>query len=357
MYFGPMLVPLSLAGLLCKGSSVAAVHHTMVSVVVPVFNGERTIEPCIRRILSQSLRPLEVIVVDDCSTDETPVILGRLSQKYSNIVVLRNKENLGKAASLTSALSHVHSPFTAIVDSDTYLERDYLKKTLGAFLREDIAGVSGMVLPSDLDTKVSRSRLIEYLHGQSTYRKLHTHMGVSFVSPGCCSIWRTSWIKSNGVPAETVVEDMDLTWETQADGNTIAYVPDAIAYTEEPKNFKNYLKQISRWFSWRPVLEKHAKDMTNWLKLIVSLIFVESIGYLFWLGLMLYFLFSRKYLLAITLFSIDLVIILAVSLYQGFKIRLPLGKVLLCIPYYYLLRIPTVLTFWKSLISPKRAGW
>lgn len=357
MYFGPTLVPLSLVGLLCKGSSVAAVPHTMVSVVVPVFNGEKTIEPCIRNILSQSLRPFEMIVVDDCSTDETPVILGRLSHKYSKIVVLRNKENLGKAASLASALGLVRSPFTAIVDSDTYLERDYLKKTLGAFLREDIAGVSGMVLPSDADKKVSRSRLIEYLHGQSTYKKLHNRIGVSFVSPGCCTIWRTDWIKNNGVPAETVVEDMDLTWEAQADGKTIAYVPDAIAYTEEPENFKKYLNQIGRWFSWRPVLEKHAKDMTNWLKLVVSLIFVESIGYLFWLGLMLYFLLSRKYLLAITLFSIELVIILAVSLYQGFKIRLPLRKVLLSIPYYYLLRIPTVLMFWKSLTSPQRTGW
>ena len=357
MYFGPALAPLSLVGLLCKGSSVAAVPNTMVTVVVPVFNGERTIEPCIRRILSQSIRPFEVVVVDDCSTDETPVILGRLSHKYSKLVVLRNKENLGKAASVTSALSQVRSPFTAIVDSDTYLERDYLKKTLGAFLREEIAGVSGMVLPSETDTAVSRSRLIEYLHGQSTYKKLRTRMGVSFVSPGCCSIWRTDWIKRNGVPAETVVEDMDLTWEAQADGNTIAYVPDAIAYTEEPETFKRYLKQIGRWFSWRPVLEKHAKDMTNWLKLVVSLIFVESIGYLFWLGLMLSFLLTGKYLLAIILFSMDLVVVLAVSLFQGFKIRLPLREVLLAVPYYYLLRIPTVLMFWKSLISPKRAGW
>ena len=87
------------------------------------------------------------------------------------------------------------------------------------------------------------------------------------------------------------------------------------------------------------------------------MIFVESIGYLFWLGLMLSFLLTGKYLVAIILFSIDLVIVLAISLFQGFKIRLPLREVLLAVPYYYLLRIPTVLMFWKSLISPKRAGW
>lgn len=358
MYLGPTLLPISLAGLLCKGSSTAlAVPHTMVSVVVPVFNGEKTIESCIQHIEDQSLRPFEIIVVDDCSTDATPVILGRLQEQYSNVTVIRNGENRGKAASVSSVLKLVCSPFTAIIDSDTYLDRDYLRNTLGALHSDETVAASGNVLPSEADSGISRSRLIEYLHSQSTYKKLQSSMGVSFVSPGCCSVWRTSWINENGIPAETVVEDMDITWEAQIDGKKLAYVPEAFAFTEEPKTFNNYVKQLSRWFSWRPVLEKHGNKLPAGLKLLVSWMLAESVGYLLWIGLIFYFLVSRNFFQALFILTGDILIITLVSLHQGMKIGLPWRRILTSIPYYYTLRIPTAIMFWKSFINPKRTGW
>lgn len=358
MYLGSTFAPLSLAGLLFKDSAVArSVPHSMVSAIVPVNDGEGTIRSCLKYIQEQSLRPFEVIVVDDCSNDMTPVILGKLSEKYSNLFILRNPENLGKAASVEKALSHVRAPYIVIVDSDTYLDRDYLKKTLGAFHNEEVVGASGMVLPSDIDTGVSKSRLIEYLHGQSTYKKLQNRAGVSFVCPGCCTVWRTAWIKENGIPTETVVEDMDLTWEAQVDGKRLAYVQEAIAYTEEPDTFKKYMKQINRWFSWRPVLEKHANRLSNGLKLLVLWMVAETIGLAIWMGLMLFSLISGKFFTAILLFSVDLIIVTTVSTYHGNKIKLPFSRILSSIPYYYLLRFPTLFIFWKSFIAPKRTGW
>lgn len=193
MYLGPSLPPLSLAGLLLKGSAIAtSLPHTQVSVVIPVYNGEETIESCIKRVRQQSLRPFEVIVVDDCSTDMTLVKLGKLAKTFTNMVVLRNSSNRGKAASVTAALDLVGSPFTAIIDSDTYLERDYLRNALSALNDDKVVAASGMVLPSEVDNGISKSRLIEYLHGQSTYKNFQNRLGVSFVSSGCCSIWKTA---------------------------------------------------------------------------------------------------------------------------------------------------------------------
>lgn len=358
MYVGPTFAPLSLLGLAFKGSSVATlVPNTTVSAVVPVHNGERSIESCIKHLEDQSLMPFEVIVVDDCSKDRTPIILGALSKKYNNLIVLRNDENLGKSASITTALDSVRSHYTAIIDSDTYLDRDYFKNLLGVFHRDEVVAASGMVLPSESDSSISKSRLIEYLHGQSTHKKVQIEMGVSFVSPGCCSIWRTEWLKKNGIPTDTVVEDMDLTWEAQVDDKKLAYVPDAVAYTEEPDSFTRYLKQINRWFSWRPVLEKHSKEMTNGLKFLVSWMLAESIGYIIWIGFMLLFLLSGRFLPALILFSLDFMIITLISMYQGSKSHLSLRKIITAIPYYYMLRIPTAVVFWKSFIVPKRTGW
>lgn len=285
MYLGPAFPPISLLGLLSKGGAVVtAVPHSQVSVVIPVYNGEETIESCVRHVQGQSLRPFEVIVVDDCSTDMTSVKLGELARRHPNMAVLRNSENLGKAASVNAVLGQVGSPLTAIVDSDTYLDGDYLKNTLSVLNDDGTVGASGMVLPSDVYGGVSRSRLIEYLHGQSTYKGVQSWLGATFVSPGCCSVWRTEWIKRNGVPEETVVEDMDLTWEAQIDGGRIAFSPEALAFTEEPGSLGAYVGQLWLWFSWRPVFEKHRGELSNGLRVLVSWMLAESVGYLLLVG-------------------------------------------------------------------------
>ncbi|MGQ9679145.1 MAG: glycosyltransferase [Candidatus Bathyarchaeia archaeon] len=358
LYLGVFFPPLSLFGLFVRGSTIASASpKTMVSVIVPVYNGEKTIADCIRHLELQSLRPTEIIVVDDGSRDKTPIMLEELSRIYSNITVVKNPRNMGKCASINSVLDQVRFPYVAVVDSDTNLGVDYLRNVLGAFQREDVVGVSGMVLPIGSETAISKARLIEYLHGQSTYKNFQNRVGTIFVAPGCCTVWRSSWIKKRGIPTETIVEDMDLTWESQIDGGKIFYVQDAVAYTAEPDSFRKYVHQIDRWFSWRPVVEKHARNLTNGLKFLVTWIFLESIGYAFWLGLTLHFLITGNYFSIFILLSVDLFLVSLISFYQGRKIRLPLRSVLSSIPFYYLLKLPTILIFWKSLISPKKVGW
>ncbi|MBA7663590.1 hypothetical protein ES703_71635 [subsurface metagenome] len=356
-YIGSTLTPLSLAGLFLGGKAVAqAVTPSVVSALVPVFNGEQTLDACIRALQAQTTKPAEVIVIDDGSTDKTPEILKRLSEEFSNIRTIRNTENLGKASSVNAALREVSSPYTAIVDSDTYLEGEYLEKTLRA-LDEKVVGASGKILPAKIEGVASRARLIEYLHSQSTYRMVQDRMGVAFVSPGCSSVWRTDWIARNGIPAETVVEDMDLTWEAQMAGMRVSYVPDAIAYTEEPETLGHYFKQIRRWFSWRPVLEKHSGGMPMRLKLLTSWMLVESVVYLAMLGMLFFNLFTGNFSTAFVLLAAELGIITAVSVSQGHKIGIGLWDILTSIPSYFLLRIPTTLMFWKSFIFPMRTGW
>lgn len=357
MYLGPVFAPLSLVGLLLRGSTVTAtIPGTTISVIIPVHNGERTIEACIKSVKNQSLRPFEIIVVDDYSTDKTSFILGRLFERTPNLKVIRNERNLGKAASVERGLEHVHSPYVAIVDSDTYLDRDYFKYILGCFIK-GVVGASGTVLPAEGRGGIPKSRLVEYLHGQSTYKKIQINMGAVLVCPGCCSVWRTEWIKKNGIPKETLVEDMDLTWEAQIEGGKIAYVPEALAYTEEPETFRRYIRQISRWFSWRPVLEKHSKRMTNGLRILISWMLAESVGYVLWMGLLLYFLISGMVIQSLILLLIDVLIVSLVSIYQGLKIKYPIRKIVSALPYYYIFRIPTAIIFWKSFFSPKRNGW
>ncbi len=90
------------------------------SVVIPVFNEEPTVETLIRRVLAVDL-PKEVIVVDDASTDQTPAILKQLSEDpgmAGTVVFLRHSRNRGKGAAIRTALERVQGNVVIIQDAD-----------------------------------------------------------------------------------------------------------------------------------------------------------------------------------------------------------------------------------------------
>jgi cellulose synthase/poly-beta-1,6-N-acetylglucosamine synthase-like glycosyltransferase len=345
-------------GLLFRGSPVAStIPQLAITVIVPVRNGEKTIERCIKSIEEQRHPIFRLIVIDDASIDMTPILLGKLLAKYRNIKVLRNPARLGKAASINKALEEVQTPLTAIVDADTTLHKDYLFEVSKTFYKDNVVGACGIVLPYKTESTIEKSRLVEYLHGQSTYKPLQEKLGTSFVLAGCCSVWKTEWLKENKIPTETVVEDMDLTWEAQIKGKKVAFAPNGIAYTDEPETLNNYSKQIERWFSWRPVLEKHSKNLTLGLKTLIMWMLAESVGYLVWLGLTVYFILTGQILPTIMLLLFDISVITLVSLKEGRRLKMSLKRILFSIPRYYILRLPTSILFWKSFIKPKRIGW
>lgn len=99
----------------------------MISIVLPVWNGEKFLGQALESVRCQTDRSLEVIVVDDCSSDKTPVILHEFSKKWSRIKVLRNKKRLGVGASLNRAIRNSLGNYIARADADDIMDKDRLK--------------------------------------------------------------------------------------------------------------------------------------------------------------------------------------------------------------------------------------
>lgn len=90
----------------------------IVSVIVPAYNASKTIDRCLESLIHQTINDIEIIVINDCSTDDT---LERL-RKYDNIVVINNEVNLGPAASRNKALDIAQGKYIGFVDSDDYVD-------------------------------------------------------------------------------------------------------------------------------------------------------------------------------------------------------------------------------------------
>lgn len=99
-----------------------------ISVIIPIYNTAQYIVRCIESIEKQDLADIEIICIDDCSTDNTLEILNRISEKYSNIVVLRNKINMGLSFTRNIGIKNAKGKYVFFVDSDDWIEENCLKE-------------------------------------------------------------------------------------------------------------------------------------------------------------------------------------------------------------------------------------
>ena len=93
-----------------------------VSVIVPVYNTEKYLEKCLNSLVNQTLEDLEILIVNDGSTDNSEIIINKFKQDYPNKIVYLKKENGGLSDARNFAIPYVNSEYVGFVDSDDYVE-------------------------------------------------------------------------------------------------------------------------------------------------------------------------------------------------------------------------------------------
>ena len=107
------------------------IKKPLVSFIISVYNGDKFIERCIRSILRQSYKNLEIIIVDDGSNDKTKLILNKLSKENkNNIKIITNKKNIGLTKSLNIAANNADGEWLARLDSDDLSKKDRIKSQI-----------------------------------------------------------------------------------------------------------------------------------------------------------------------------------------------------------------------------------
>ena len=100
-------------------------NNPLISIIVPCYNVERYVEQCIRSIMGQSYKNIEIITVDDGSPDNSSQILDKLANEDSRIKVI-HKQNAGVSAARNSGLDVATGDYVVFVDGDDYLAPDYV---------------------------------------------------------------------------------------------------------------------------------------------------------------------------------------------------------------------------------------
>jgi cellulose synthase/poly-beta-1,6-N-acetylglucosamine synthase-like glycosyltransferase len=219
----------------------------LVTVLIPCFNEEKVIESSVRRILASHWKNLEVLVLDDGSTDGTSEVVAKAFADEPR-VRLRTFENGGKARALNRGLAEASGEIVVALDADTLFPPDTIPKLARWFADPAVGAVAGNAIVGNRRNLVTRWQALEYVTAQNLERRALAALGAVTVVPGAVGAWRRSALDAlGGYPADTLAEDQDLTLAVQRAGWRVEFDPDARAYTEAPETVSGLLKQRFRW--------------------------------------------------------------------------------------------------------------
>lgn len=145
--------------------------NDLISVVIPAFNSERYLRKCINSVLDQTYKNLEIIIVNDGSTDKT----GEIALQYNNVVLL-NKENGGLCSARNYGVKHAKGKYVVLLDSDDYLEKDFIKK-----LYENTSGKNDEIVMCDFlleGKKENDNYQFLKVEGRESIYNLYLHGGI-----------------------------------------------------------------------------------------------------------------------------------------------------------------------------------
>jgi biofilm PGA synthesis N-glycosyltransferase PgaC len=318
------------------------------TILVPAYNEEKNIVDTVRSLQNQTFPPEEIIVIDDCSTDATAA-----AARTTGATVICPPKNTGsKAGAQNYALQFVKTKYTMAVDADTTLELHATEIIMKAFADDSIAAACGLVLPRIVKTIWERGRYIEYLFAFTFYKPIQDFYNKPMISSGCFSVYRTDILRANGGwSLRTMAEDMDLTWTLYHAGHGVRFVPEAVSYPIEPNNYHFMSTQLRRWshgfvqnvrIHWRDLLKHPCLSSIIAVALWDSI--VASLCYLIIVPLLAIFV-NPLFLLG---YLIDAPAVAIPVLYKGYQ-RKEVGKVLMSLPGFFVLRIVNSIFMLKAL--------
>ncbi|MEM0475665.1 MAG: glycosyltransferase family 2 protein, partial [Candidatus Norongarragalinales archaeon] len=221
------------------------------SIIIPAFNEE----DCIAKTMRAASRlrypkRLEIIVVDDGSSDETLRIARETAKEIkgkASVKVIHQK-NAGKAAALNTGLREAHGELVATVDADSLPHEDALLKMVGYFNDTKVAAVTASVKIHKPRSFVQLLQFVEYV-SMNYLRKASAFIQGISCTPGPLSVFRASvFEKIGGFDEGNVTEDTEIALRLQKHGFRIENALDAVVESEAPYSLAGLVRQRVRWY-------------------------------------------------------------------------------------------------------------
>ena len=229
-----------------------------ISVLIAAFNEAPVIARTIAAVLGNKVEPLEVIVVDDGSTDGTAAAVQEAFGGHPRVRLVQ-QVNSGKATALNHAIELARGELLICLDADTLFTPDTIGNLVRHFDDPRLGAVAGNCKVGNRLNVWTRWQALEYITSQNLDRRAYSLLNAITVVPGAVGAWRREAVmQAGGFRTDTLAEDMDLTWRIRRAGWRIDNDSEALGFTETPDSLTTLYRQRFRWtFGTLQCLWKH----------------------------------------------------------------------------------------------------
>lgn len=214
-----------------------------VSIIIPAYNGEATLAECLKACLAQTVSVVEVIVIDDGSTDNTATIAQDFDVTYIR------QENAGPAAARNHGARVASGDVIALTDSDCIPELNWIEKLMSGFDAESVVAVGGTYGIAN-----ETSALARMIHEEIQIRHEKFGETVDFLGSFNVAYKRDTFLEVGGFDEDFRAasgEDNDLAYRLHDNGGIMRFVSSAIVNHYHPEKLLPYLRTQMNHGFWR----------------------------------------------------------------------------------------------------------
>ena len=232
------------------------VFYPAVSILIAAYQEGAAIADTLSSIAASDYPgELEVLVLNDGSTDDTSAVAGKSCRELAfpqhfEVRIVDFPSNRGKSAVLNSGLEMSRHGLIVTIDGDTLLATSALTNIVERLLSDppDTMAVAGAVLVRNShDTLMTGAQQWDYFHGIAAVKRMQSMYHGTLVAQGAFSVYRRRALEAVGGWPDTVGEDIVLTWGMLNRGWRIGYAEDAAVFTNAPTTFRQFALQRKRW--------------------------------------------------------------------------------------------------------------
>jgi len=225
---------------ICKSN-----YMPLISIIIPVYNGAKPLPKTLDSIFSSNYpkNKIEIVVVNDGSTDDTLKILKSYPVKIINL-----KTNQGKVNALNKAIKKAKYDIIISLDDDSLLEKNTLKNLARHFKNKEVGAVAGVYRTRSKQKIIEKLQGLEYIC-YGFMRKLQEALGAVLIVPGAVAAYRKQAIlDAGGFDNDTMIEDYDMTIKLHKIGWKVNCDRKAVAWVCAPQTIRALIGQRTRWF-------------------------------------------------------------------------------------------------------------
>lgn len=242
-------------------------EYPFVSVVIPVHNEERHLAETVEALIASDYPELEIIIVDDGSTDATPTIASQLIASYANVRLLTLSANMGKAAALNYSVLLTQGEIIVTIDGDCLLEPQALHWLVQHFVRYPRVGaVTGNPRVRNRTTLLAKLQAAEYASVIGLIKRTQRILGKIMTVSGVIAAFRKRAIIDCGLwTTDMVTDDIDITWKLEKRFWAVHYELNAVGWILVPETLRGLWSQRLRWAQGGvEVLRRHRNVFSDW---------------------------------------------------------------------------------------------